>query len=117
MTPLSHAQVVPSLVRTALPYSLSATTLLAARIGLDLPEQMLTEPIMVALTFVIGTAYYALARLVERYLSPLWGALMLGSGRTPTYTPTHPTRAAGPAPEPLVAGTCATQGDCLDRDH
>lgn len=101
-------ELVPSLVRTALPYALSATTVLAARLGLDLPQELLAEWVLIALTFLFGTAYYALSRLVERYLSPLWGALMLGSGRTPTYTPTT-------EPEP-VAGSCSSGKDCVDRN-
>lgn len=101
--------MVPSLVRTALPYALSATTLLLARVGLDLPAELVSEWVMVALTFTIGTLYYAASRIVEKYLSPLWGAVMLGSGRTPTYTVAKPP---APAAEPVV-GACGAAGDCV----
>lgn len=104
--------MLPSLVRTALPYALSAATVLAAHLGLDLPPEVLAEWVAVAVTFVGGTLYYALARVVEQYLSPLWGALMLGSRSTPTYAPTAEPE---PEPEPVV-GSCGPERDCLDQE-
>lgn len=66
-----------SVVRTVVPLIVGALLGYAARVGLDLPEGAVTEIV----TVVVTTAYYALARLVERYV-PSVGGVLLSAGLT-----------------------------------
>lgn len=102
----------PSLVRTAVPYAVSTVAAFAARVGLDLPEEVLAEWALACVVFAGGTLYYAASRLVERYLSPLWGALMLGSRSIPSYASTTEPELE---PEPVV-GSCGPERDCRDQE-
>lgn len=75
----------PSIVRTCVPLVVAVVLGQAARIGLDLDEGAVTS----IATAVIGTAYYAIARLIEGHY-PKAGRALLALGLTkqaPEYVP------------------------------
>jgi len=93
-TPDDDAPVLPApvaaVIRTAVPYIIAGLVWLLARVGLDIP---LPEGMDVFLTTLIGTGYYALARVLEKRWPQIpW----LGSTRQPLYT--APARLVGASP-------------------
>lgn len=70
-----------SLIRTATPYVVGLIASFLLSKGLKIDSSLLTEGV----GFVIGTSYYALARVLETRLGPLWGRL-LGLAKAPQYT-------------------------------
>lgn len=73
-------EIGPSVIRTVVPWIVGILLTLAAQRGLDLPESVATEVV----TAVVSAVYYALVRLAEVRLSPLWGWL-LGLPKAPLY--------------------------------
>lgn len=73
----SESGLGPSIVRTLTPLVVGLLVALAARwVGVELPEEALTEVVTV---FVAG-AYYTVVRLLEEHVSPLFGRVLLGLG-------------------------------------
>lgn len=82
-------EIGPSLIRTIVPWIVGTLLTIAAGRGLLLPESVATEVVTVAVTAL----YYALVRVAEVRLSPLWGWL-IGLPKAPVY--------AEPAGEPAA---------------
>lgn len=83
-TPDDDAPVLPAqvsaIIRTAVPYIVMGIVWLLARVGLDVELPAGTDALI---TTLLGTAYYALARQLEKR----WpGIPWLGSTRQPLYT-------------------------------
>lgn len=69
--------MLPSIVRTVVPFIVGALITLATRyLGVDLPEGALTEVV----TVVVSGVYYAVVRLLEEHVSPVFGRVLLGLG-------------------------------------
>lgn len=80
-----------SVIRTAVPLIVAVILGQAAQVGLDLPEGAVTDLV----TVLVGTAYYALARALEKRF-PAAGSILLALGltsRQPVYTRDLGTRA------------------------
>ena len=76
--------MLDSMIRTVVPLIVGVLLGQAARVGLDLPEGAVTEVV----TVVVTTAYYGLARALERKW-PAVGRWLLGAGvpvGQPRYT-------------------------------
>lgn len=73
---------ITAYVRTYAPLLAGALIGLAAQAGLDITDG--EQALITVITVVSGAAYYALARLVGRKF-PQVEAIMLGSGKTPSY--------------------------------
>lgn len=97
--------IAASIIRTLVPYVIGYLLALAAKAGFNLPEGVISNEVV---TLVLGTLYYALARVLETRLRPIWG-WMLGLPKQPTYDatakadPDSPTgESAAPASEVAV---------------
>ncbi|GII84613.1 hypothetical protein Ssi03_26030 [Sphaerisporangium siamense] len=76
--------MLASILRTVVPVIVGVLLGQALKIGLTLPEGAVTEVV----TVVVTTAYYTLARLVEKW-QPALGSFLLSLGLTskkPVYT-------------------------------
>lgn len=73
-------QIGPGLIRTVTPLVVAYLSNIGLVRGLGMDESQLT----LAVSSVIGALYWLIARLLEVYVAPRWGAL-LGSARTPVY--------------------------------
>ncbi|GAA4911174.1 hypothetical protein [Streptomonospora salina] len=81
--------MVTSIVRTVVPYVVGVVLVLAARVGIDLPPEALTEVTTPVVAAAVAAVYYGAARAAEEYLPERWarlGKVMLASGRSPTYS-------------------------------
>ena len=66
-----------SIVRTLTPLVVGLlVTLVSRHLGVELPEEELTEVVTV---FVAG-AYYTVVRVLEEHVSPVFGRVLLGLG-------------------------------------
>lgn len=71
------------IIRTLVPYLIGALLAWLATMGVVLPVE-LAAALDAALTALLGSLYYVVVALLERYVAPQWGWL-LGVARTPEY--------------------------------
>lgn len=73
----SESSLGPSIVRTLTPLVVGLLVALAARwVGVELPEEALTEVV----TVLVAGLYYAAVRVLEEHVSPVFGRVLLGLG-------------------------------------
>lgn len=72
--------MLTALVRTTVPYLVGFLVTLAISAGVELNEAVTTE----ALTFLVGSGYYALALFLQEKVSPVFGYLLL-IPKSPAY--------------------------------
>src|SRR5690554_4501819 len=74
-----------SIIRTLVPLLVGVLVALGSRyLAVELPVDALEEVV----TVVVAGVYYAVARVLEEWVSPVWGRVLLGLGigGTPRYT-------------------------------
>lgn len=74
-----------SIIRTLVPLLVGALVALGSRyLAVELPVAALEEVV----TVVVAGVYYAVVRVLEEWVSPVWGRVLLGLGigGTPRYT-------------------------------
>lgn len=74
-----------SIIRTLVPLLVGVLVALGSRyLAVELPVAALEEVV----TVVVAGVYYAVARVLEEWVSPVWGRVLLGLGigGTPRYT-------------------------------
>lgn len=75
-----------SIVRTTVPLIVGViATFAASHLGVELPDEALTEVV----TVLVAGLYYTVARFLEERVSPTFGRILLGLGMraTPKYEP------------------------------
>jgi len=74
-----------SIIRTLVPLLVGVLVALGSRyLAVELPVDALEEVV----TVVVAGVYYAVVRVLEEWVSPVWGRVLLGLGigGTPRYT-------------------------------
>jgi hypothetical protein len=95
------ADAVPAVIRTVVPAAVGAFISWLFGIGIQVDSEG-ENAINKALTVLLIAAYYALATLLERRVSPSFGWL-LGMAKTPAYSHHSP-----PAAAPVVVDDAGT---------
>lgn len=67
-----------SIIRTVVPVLVGVLIAYAAKVGMELPEGPVTEIVTVG----VAWAYYTAVRLLEEYVHPLFGRVLLAAGVT-----------------------------------
>ena len=82
-----------SIIRTTVPQIVGALIIWASRLGVELDSAALTAVV----TPFVGAAYYAVVRLLEEYVGPVWG-ILLGAKGAPAYQWVWPEAYLGEKP-------------------
>lgn len=100
-----------SIIRTLVPYIIGYLLSILAKTGLNIPSEIISDEVV---TLVLGTLYYALARVLETRFKPVWGWL-LGLPKQPTYDATAKADPASPTNESAgPASDVAAEGDPVE---
>lgn len=81
--PVPKPDLLPSFIRTLVPYIVGAIVSFLATKGVNVPEDQQAE-VIATLTVVLGQLYYIVVRWLETRINPRLG-ILLGKASAPTY--------------------------------